>query len=104
MAWGVVRFASVIAALLSGASAVLACPVCESEAGERVRAGIFDADFGHHVAATFSPFLVFVAIIGLIHFGTPWSRSAPRKVRVRWRGMVKTTGGHAAKDQTWTTG
>ncbi|WP_435018213.1 hypothetical protein TA3x_000162 [Tundrisphaera sp. TA3] len=67
------RTAGVWAASLSATTPARACPLCVSETGRRVRAGIFDADFGYHLAATFLPFAVFLAIVALIHFGPPWA-------------------------------
>jgi len=58
-----------------GASTAAACPLCESETGERVRAGIFDGDFGYHVAVTLLPFPVFLGIVYLIHAGPPWGKA-----------------------------
>lgn len=74
------RAVATSALVLSVASHVRACPLCESEAGQRVRSGIFDASFGYHLAVTLLPFLVFVAIVGLIHFGPPRSRTPHRAV------------------------
>ncbi len=67
-----------------GASPVRACPLCESETGERVRAGIFNADFGPNLVVTLLPFPLFLGIIYLIHSGPPWpklgsGRSMPRR-------------------------
>ena len=54
-----------------GASPAWACPLCESETGERVRAGLFSADFGYNLVVTVLPFPVFLAIVALLHFGWP---------------------------------
>ena len=100
----VIRAVAAFALMLWVASVVRACPLCESEAGERVRSGIFDADFGFHLTVTLLPFLVFVAIVGLIHFGPPWSRISPQADYDLGPGRGETSVGHAAKDQQWTTG
>ncbi len=63
-----------LAAALLWTSSAWACPLCESETGERVRAGIFDADFGTNLAVTLLPFPLFLGIVALIHFGPPWAR------------------------------
>ena len=55
-------------------SSAWACPLCESETGERVRAGIFGDDFGSNLAVTLLPFPLFLGIVALIHFGPPWAR------------------------------
>lgn len=68
--------AAVIGALLR-ATPALACPLCESENGERVRAGIFDADFGYNLLAMALPFSVLLGIVALIHFGWSWPKGAP---------------------------
>jgi hypothetical protein len=59
-----------------GATPVRACPLCESETGQRVRAGIFNADFGHNLVVTLLPFPLFLGIIYLIYSGPPWPKVA----------------------------
>jgi hypothetical protein len=59
---------------------VWACPICESETGKRVRAGIFATDFGYNLVVTLLPFPVFIGITALIHFGVPWSRVDSRRM------------------------
>ena len=58
---------------LSTATASLACPVCHTETGVEVRAGIFDEQFAKNVALTLIPFPVLVGIVAAIHFGLPAS-------------------------------
>jgi hypothetical protein len=60
-------------------SSALACPFCESETGQQVRAGILNADFCGNLLLTLLPFPVFLAIIALIHFGLPWPRTVSRQ-------------------------
>jgi hypothetical protein len=55
-------------------SPVSACPLCESETGQKVRAGIFNDDFGFNLIVTFLPFPVLIAIVVLIHYGIPWGK------------------------------
>jgi len=43
------------------------CPVCDSAAGERVRAGLADDLLGVSVLAIVLPFLVLSAIVAVIH-------------------------------------
>jgi hypothetical protein len=62
-----------------GASPVWACPLCRSDTGRRVRAGIFNADFGENLLVTLLPFLVFLAVVAWIHFGLPRSRGKSRQ-------------------------
>ncbi len=99
-----IRAVAAFALVLAAASPGRACPLCESEAGRRVRAGIFDADFGYHLAATLLPFLAFVAIIGLIHLGPPRSKRPTRAAADPRRDGGDRPTGPAAKDQRWTTG
>ena len=97
-----IRAVSASALVLSVAVPGRACPLCESEAGQRVRSGIFAADFGFHLAVTLLPFLAFVAIIRLIHFGPPRSKTSPRPVDDPRQEQAPMDS--AAKDQRWTTG
>ncbi|GAC1447436.1 MAG: hypothetical protein NVSMB9_29580 [Isosphaeraceae bacterium] len=61
----------------SWVSSVRACPLCDSETGERVRAGLFNAEFGYNLFVTLLPFPVFLAIVAVIHFGLPWAKHSP---------------------------
>lgn len=65
-------------AILLGAAPALTCPLCESEAGQQVRAGIFNEDFGYNLLLTASPFPVLLGIVALIHFGWPGPRATAR--------------------------
>lgn len=56
------------------ASSAPACPLCESETGRQVRAGIFDDDFGKNVALTLIPFPVLAVIVAFIYHGPPTIR------------------------------
>lgn len=71
------RVSSLAAALvLLSASPISACPVCQTDAGQRVRDGIFNNEFGGTLLAMALPFLVIAAVVGLIYSGPPWeSRS-----------------------------
>ena len=53
------------------ASAALACPVCDTDTGQQVRAGIFDEDFARNLLLTLLPFPVLLTIVAAIHFGLP---------------------------------
>lgn len=46
-----------------------ACPVCQTENGRQVRAGIFNEDFGSNLLATLLPFPVVLGIAAALHFG-----------------------------------
>lgn len=70
---------SAVCLVLAGASSANACPLCDSEAGRRVRDGILDAEFVSNLFATMSPFPVFLAIVALIHFGVPWAAVKDRR-------------------------
>ena len=50
-------------------SIALACPFCDSQTAEQVRAAIFNEDFVYHLAAAFAPLPVFLGILALIYFG-----------------------------------
>lgn len=82
-----VRAAAVAAALGLAAGSARACPLCDSATGERVRAGIFGADFGANLAFTILPFAVFLAVAALIHFGLPVPKRrarAPEAEEMTW--------------------
>lgn len=57
--------------LLLMPSVARSCPLCRTESGGRVRAGIFGGDFGWNLAATLTPAVVLVTLVALIHFGPP---------------------------------
>lgn len=46
-----------------------ACPFCDSEIGQRVSAGIFNADFLSNALLTLLPIPVLLMIVGVIHYG-----------------------------------
>ncbi len=79
MVRGHFRSAAAFAATVLGAPAVRACPLCASGTGERVRAGIFDADFGSNLAGTLLPFPVFLVVVAVLYFGLPGAGKAPRR-------------------------
>lgn len=51
---------------------LLACPYCDSEIGQQVSAGIFNAEFGLNALLTLLPMFVLAAIVYFIHFGEVW--------------------------------
>jgi hypothetical protein len=61
-------FVTVLLAL-SLAVPAAACPVCPSETGEQVRAGLLDRDWRSGVLATLAPFVVVFGVVAWIHFG-----------------------------------
>jgi hypothetical protein len=63
------RTALLPALLLLPAAAADACPVCQSETGKQVRAGIFNADFGSNLLAISLPFPVLLGVAAALHFG-----------------------------------
>jgi len=101
---GLFRSVAVAVVLLTGTSPVMACPLCESETGGRVRTGIFDADFGYNLTVTLLPFSVFLAIVALIHLGPPWASTSPRRDHAPRRNGGGTLVGSAGEDQSWATG
>jgi len=54
-------------------SSVWACPLCYSDTGKLVRAGIFNGDFLFNSAVTLLPFVVFT-VIGLILYYGPGNK------------------------------
>jgi hypothetical protein len=50
---------------------LLACPICSTETGQQVRAGIFDENFWGTLVAVVSPFPVLLLGIAAYHFGLP---------------------------------
>gem|GEM_PF-3586447 len=46
-----------------------ACPICASETGAEVRAGIFNEDFGWNLLVTVLPFPLMLGIAAALHFG-----------------------------------
>ena len=67
-------------AILTSTSAS-ACPLCQSDTGQRVREGIFDNEFGGTLLAMVLPFLVISLVVGMIHGGPPQRSSLPPNVR-----------------------
>jgi hypothetical protein len=53
--------------LLAGTSN--ACPFCNSQTADKVRAGIFNEHFVFHVFASLAPFPVLIGILLSIYFG-----------------------------------
>ena len=64
---------------LTAAETLQACPICDTETGQQVRAGIFDESFWGTLIAVIAPFPVLILVITAYHFGFPgrWKRSAP---------------------------
>ena len=52
-------------------TAALACPLCRTDTGKQVRAGIFGPDFTFNMVVTIIPFVIFLGITALIYFGLP---------------------------------
>ena len=67
------------AAVLLAASSAVACPLCRSDTGRRVREGIFDNEFGGTLLAMLLPFLVISLVVAVIHGGPPWAGRSPAK-------------------------
>jgi hypothetical protein len=66
-------------AFLVAASVAMACPICHTETGKKVRAGIFNDEFGSNAAMTLLPFPVLISLVALIHFGPPAWLTASRR-------------------------
>lgn len=63
------RAALLLGLLVLPVVAADACPVCESETGKEVRAGIFNKDFGSNLLVTLLPFPLVLGIAAALHFG-----------------------------------
>jgi hypothetical protein len=50
-------------------SVAAACPLCHTQTGEQVRAGIFNSNFGLNLMAMALPFVVFVGVVAWLHRG-----------------------------------
>jgi hypothetical protein len=62
----------VMSVLLLFSGTASACPVCESETGREVRAGIFNELFWENVLLTLLPFPILLAVVALIYFDLSW--------------------------------
>lgn len=58
-----------------------ACPVCDSEIGCQVRAGIFNDDFGRKLFLTLLPFPFFIGVVAAIHYGFPFRQTSKERRR-----------------------
>ena len=65
--------------VLVASATASACPVCDTETGRDVRAGIFDGAFGRNVSLTLLPFPVLLAVVAMIHFGLPTTGRTSRR-------------------------
>ena len=61
------RFAAFLLVVGLSVPAAHACPVCTSETGEEVRAGLFNEDFAFNLFASALPFPIFLGIVAAIH-------------------------------------
>ena len=66
-----------MAFLLLGTSTLWACPLCDTQTGQQVRAGIFNGGFAGTLSAMLLPFLVMAGIVALIQVGLPASWTTP---------------------------
>jgi hypothetical protein len=72
---------AVAAGVTLSPSAARACPVCHTETGSKVRAGIFGEDFGSNLLLTLLPFPVLAGLVLLAHyaFPNPKAENSPRR-------------------------
>jgi hypothetical protein len=77
--------AAVAAGVTFSPSAARACPLCHTETGAQVRAGIFGEDFGTNLVLTLLPFPVLAALVLVTHYAFPNRRakSSPRGAHAR---------------------
>jgi hypothetical protein len=67
------RVSSVVCAL-AAETAVLGCPVCDSEQGKEVRAGVFDEQFGSNLMRVLLPFPIAAGVLGTAYVLLPTPR------------------------------
>jgi hypothetical protein len=67
--------ASCLSLMLAGAAS--ACPLCDSDTGQEVRAELVDEHLGVSVMATVAPFAVVLGVVAAVHFGPPRIRRKP---------------------------
>lgn len=58
-----------LASLYAISTAALACPLCHTETGQQVRAGILGPGFATNLLAILIPFAICLAVTALIYFG-----------------------------------
>jgi hypothetical protein len=51
------------------ASIAAACPLCHTDLGRQVRAGIFGADFWSNLFFVLLPFPIFLSLAAALHYG-----------------------------------
>jgi hypothetical protein len=73
--FGLARVLAVLASAGLLPATAWACPFCNSSTAQRVREGIFNADFTYNLGVTVAPFVVLFAALILIHCW-PTSRRA----------------------------
>lgn len=73
-------FLLVAAIVLIVAPAGVGCPVCDSEQGRQVRAGVLDDRFLLNVAQTAAPFPVLALVVGVLCMMAP-GPGTPRERR-----------------------
>ena len=80
--------------LVLNLSAASACPFCESETGQQVKAGIFNDQFLMNVTLTLLPFPILLAIVALIYFDVswPWKKHGTRAEVVSSPTALPSTG------------
>jgi hypothetical protein len=71
MNWRTVVISGLIV-LSVGLQSATACPYCETETGQQVRAGIFNDQFWSNVTLTLLPLFVLLGIVALIYFDLSW--------------------------------
>lgn len=72
------RTLATVAACLASSPAT-ACPLCESERADDVRAGLVDEDLGRNLAATVAPFVTLAGLVAAVRFGTAGDEARGRR-------------------------
>ncbi len=63
-----VQLAATFGLVVLVSSSAAACPFCNSNTAEQVRAGIFNSDFGYHLGVSLTPFFIFNAVLFLVYY------------------------------------
>jgi uncharacterized membrane protein len=69
---------------------LIGCPVCSTELGEQVRAGIFGVDFGFNLFAVILPFAVLALAIVALDRAVARTEGATRRKEAEWPAEPRT--------------
>lgn len=81
------------AAFMLAAPGLIACPLCNSETGQNVRATIMDPDFFTNLLLMILPSFIFAAVALAIQYGLPFRKRAAVTSDLHGRSEWKQTEG-----------